>query len=291
MKKNYCFVIYEVIIMKISYPIVFIFLLISSCSYAQVAIRLDSDLEYPAISSPAIAITPQTNYFAQEVFCLDESFFWRKKYNADAIEKDAYFLHSLYIRDMGIGLRIFGMDFNPFYNRFLTYKFNQILRKNKLRFRFSVMMEYYPHDDYFVQGENDRLFSKPETYYNMINTDASIYYTHISKTSRGGSKTKERKGTWGIFFWTDIKKRMVADLHIQTGAYVLIKFRYKKYYSGKRVAFLTEIQLSKNGFKKTTVESSKDMYKGFSLVLGPEYNITNEEYMFTLGLKYSYRNH
>ena len=291
MKKKYCFALNKAIGMRILYFILPIFLMVSFQSYAQLAFRLDSDIEYPAISSPLIAITPQTTYFNKENLCVNESFFWRKKYNADAVEKDAYFFHSLYVRDMGVGLRIFGMDFNPFYNRYLSYKFNQILRKNKLRFRFSLMMEYYFDDDYFVKGKNDRLFSKPETYYNMINTDVVIFYTHISKTSRGGSKTKERKGTWGIFFWTDIKKRMVIDLHIQTGAYVLIKFRYKKYYSGKRIAFLTELQLSKNGFKKTTTESSKDMYKGFSMVFGPEYNMTYEQYMFTLGLKYSYRNH
>ena len=192
---------------------------------------------------------------------------------------------------MGIGLRIFGMDFNPFYNRFLTYKFSQILRKNKLRLRFSLMMEYYPDDDYYIQGENERTFSAPETYYNMINSDVSVFYTHISKTARGGSKTKARKGTWGILFWADIKKRMIVDLHVQTGAYVLIKFRYKKYYSGKKIAFLTEVQLSKNGFEKSAIESSKDMYRGFSLVFGPEYNISYQYYIFNLGLKYNYRNH
>ena len=100
-----------------------------------------------------------------------------------------------------------------------------------------------------------------------------------------------RKGTWGILFWADVKQRMLVDLHIKTAAYVLINFRYKKYYSGKKIAFLTEIQLNRNGFKKTAVESSKDMYKGFSIVIGPEYNITKQFYMLDLGIKYNYRNH
>jgi len=244
---------------------------------------------FTSLSASPIYFTNQMSFFDNMYF--SESFSWRDKYNANGEKKDCYYSHSVYIKDSELGLRLFSVDFNPFYDKFETYGLNQFIRRNKMRMRFSLLMEYYPFDNYYINSESTKVFSKFRTYYDMVNIDMYVRYTHISKTARGDTRTGQRKGSWGFVFWGDLKRRMMFDFQVKTGAYVWTKFQYKKEYSGKKMAFLFEIQLNKNGYAHATTESSKDIYKGLSIVLGPEYNMTHQYYSFNLGIKYNYRNH
>jgi len=259
--------------------------------YAQPIVCSSTEFMSPTISSPSLASLKGVGFFNIDDLYINESFSWRDKYNAYNEEKDCYYSHSIYIKDSELGLRLLSIDFNPFHDKFETYKLNQFTQRNKVRIRFSLLMEYYPFDDYYVNPENTHVFSKFRTYYDMINMDMYIHYTHISKTARGDYRTKQRKGSWGFVFWGDLKRRMLFTFQVKTGAYVWSKFRYKKEYSGKKMALLFEIQLNKNGYSHTTTESSKDIYKGMSIVFGPEYNMTYQRYVFNLGVKYNYRNH
>jgi len=273
--------------------ILLVFGLIFSVLYsnAQPIVCSSTEIMSPVVFPSNTGALSNTKLFSFDDFYFSESFSWRDKYNAYNEEKDCYYSHSIYIKDSELGLRLFSIDFNPFHDKFETYKLNQFIRRNKVRMRFSLLMEYYPFDQYYVNPENTHVFSKFRTYYDMINMDMYIHYTHISKTARGDYRTKQRKGSWGFVFWGDLKRRVLFSFQVKTGAYVWSKFRYKKEYSGKKMALLFEIQLNKDGYSHTITESSKDIYKGMSIVLGPEYNMTSQSYMFNLGIKYNYRNH
>jgi len=276
---------------KRSILILFLFGLFVFSINAQPVICSSTEFMSPVVFPSSSNSLDEIKLFNFDDLYINESFSWRDKYNSYNEKKDCYYSHSLYIKDSELGLRIFSIDFNPFHDKFETYKINQFIRRNKVRMRFSLLMEYYPFDKYYVNPESTHVFSKFRTYYDMINMDMYIRYTHISKTARGGSRTKQRKGSWGFVFWGDLKRRALFSVQIKTGAYVWTKVRYKKEYSGKKMALLFEIQLNKDGYSHTITESSKDMYKGMSIVLGPEYNMTYQRYMFNLGIKYNYRNH
>ena len=266
-------------------------LLLSIVSLSQPIICSSSEIALPAFTVSNLSSNQNMNSFNIGDIYLNESFSWRNKYNAYNEEKNCYYSHSLYIKDSEIGLRVASVDFNPFYEKFETYSLNQFARRNKMRIRFSLLMEYYPFDNYYINAEDSHVFSKIETYYGMINMDMSIRYTHLSRTARGDNRTMQRKGSWGFVIWGDLKRRYDFMFKVKTGKYVWVVLDYKKEYSGKKMSFLTEIQLNKYGFSHATTESSKDLYKGLSIIIGPEYNLTRNYYSLNVGVRYNYRNH
>ena len=65
--------------MKLSFPILLIFIIVSFQLNAQLAVRFESKIEGSAISSPVLFVIPQTKYLSEKDLYMEESFFWRKK--------------------------------------------------------------------------------------------------------------------------------------------------------------------------------------------------------------------
>lgn len=257
---------------------VFLLLICSPVSflYAQ-TIRSVTDLETSAINfNPK---TSQFNYLAPIRF--EEKLFWRKRYNKENQEKDSYYYHSIYFKDSVIGLKYFGFEFNFLHEQFDKTWLNVFRKWNSIRMGFSLSVEYKPFKTLYPINQS----------YEYLNAELYLKYYHIPKSTRGDRTTKYTRGAWGFLVNLEYFGRIVIDFKAKPFSYVWLHARYKKDFDEKYVSFLVEFEINSRGYDVRKVESTKDLYNGITLFLGPEYNLDNQNYALNLGLKMDFRNH
>jgi hypothetical protein len=264
--------------------ILFVMLVCALQSNAQTLLRSSTTLEGTSFST-----TPdftETSYLSRTN--VDQTIYWRKRYNRDSQEKSVYNFHSIYKRDSILGIRLYGIDIDMMSEKFEKRKANTFRYWNKIRLGFSLMIEGNPkHEMYPIE----------EFYYYI---DAEIYfsYLHLPKSARGDRETKARRGAYMLFIMANSSQRM-DSYYLKMDAYFKVKpfqnvwlnLYYHQEYLVQRVSILAEVELNKRGYDKTKVESSKDLYRGITIFGGPEMNVDTKQISLRLGMKCDLRNH
>ena len=211
----------------------------------------------------------------------NETIYWRKRFNSESQLKTVYNFCSIYKLDSIVGIKIYGMDVDLMSEKFDTRKSNSFRYWNKIRVGFVLIMErniYFPP-------------LPPEKIYGYLNGEAYFSYLHIPHQSRGDRATKSRRGSIALFLSATPTRKILAYAKFKPFGNVWIGASFKQRFPIPKICIFTEIELNQKGFDKTKVESSKDLYRGFTIFCGPEYNLTNKSYSFSLGIKYEGRNH
>ena len=211
----------------------------------------------------------------------DQSLYWRGKNHPNNYEKTFYNVHSIYLRDSMLGVRLYGIDFDMLHEAFHKKNTNRFRYWNTMRMGFSFMLEKnYKHDP-FPKGEAMR----------YINAEVFISYMHIPHKSRGDQSGKARVGTWMLFILACPSQKYDVYLKIRPFGLTWLKFYYTKEFDITYTGVCAEVELNRMGYDKSTCHSSKEIYKGVSLFGGAEINLDNNETLIRLGMKLSYRNH
>ena len=215
-------------------------------------------------------------------FDFEQKLYWRKRYNNEGQEKDSYWFHSAYVKNKMLGVKLIGLDFNFLHERFNNNSWNAFRDENCVRAGASLSLEYSPYYEPFPINEA----------YKYVNIDIYLNFLHIAKFSKGDKRTRYRKGTWGMQFYRDVRKRKYVVFKVKPLNYVWLNFRYKKnLYQQELYTFLIEWELNANGYNNCKVESTKNIYKGLVVFAGPEYNRTLKMFLLKIGMNFSYRNH
>jgi hypothetical protein len=94
-----------------------------------------------------------------------------------------------------------------------------------------------------------------------------------------------------LFLSATPTRRILGYVKLKPFGNIWIGAYFKQRYPVPKIGISTEIELNQRGFDKTKVESSKDLYRGFTIFCGPEYNLNSKSISFYLGIKYEGRNH
>ena len=213
---------------------------------------------------------------------LEQTIFWRKRYNKQGQEKDSYFFHSIYFKDSLVGVKLLGFEFNLMHERFEKSRFlNKFRQWNIIRIGGAIGAEHIFWNDYHSE----------EDLFEYFNGNIYLSYYHIPKKTRGDRTTKNTRGSWGFLVDVEFNGRYFLDFYIKAFPYTKMHIRHKsdrikrKYY-----ALLFEFELNEHAYNINRVESTKDIYSGVSLLLGFEYNPI-VKLTLNLGIKMDYRNH
>ena len=245
------------------------------------------------IETSVFAVTPDfvnPNYLDHTN--IDQTIYWRRRYNGDSQEKTVYNFHSIFKRDSIIGVRVYGIDVDMMTDVFEKQGANSFRYWNKLRMGFTLILQ-----------KNPKLPDYPsDQFYNYINGEMYLSYLHLLRGARGDRMTKSRRGSFMAFFLITPTFRIDIHCKINLGS-VWMKGYYnqeygniweKEYWSSinrPRVGLCAEWETNPRGYDKTKVHSSKDLYRGFTLVFGPEYDLHTKEISLRVGMKWDLRNH
>jgi len=207
---------------------------------------------------------------------INETFYWRKKYNKESQHKSVYNFSSLYKRDSVIGLRLYGMDIDLMSEKFDKRKANNFRQWNHLRLGFALLAESY---------------NTGKTTYEYPDGEIYLSFVHIPPKARGDKTTKSHKNSFEMFILASPLKRFDGYLKYKPFGNVWLKTYYHQERFIPRVGVSVEIETNKNGFKHSNVESSKDIYKGLTFCVSPEIDLKSNRISLSVGIKYDYINH
>jgi len=228
-----------------------------------------------------IFLRSSTKVEYSEQISFDQTIYWRKHFSKESMPKTVYNFHSIYKKDSLLGILLYGIDIDMMSDKFEKSKGNSFRYWNKIRMGFGLMLERNPYNPPFPI----------ETAYNYINAEIYLSYLHLPRSSRGDRNTKSRRGSFALFLLATPSKRFEGYLKFKPFGRAWIKPYFKQEYSIKHIGICTEIELNQRGYDKTKSESSKDIYKGFTIFCGPEYNLDSKNIYFYAGIKYDGRNH
>jgi len=211
---------------------------------------------------------------------MDQTIYWRQKFNAESQAKTIYHLQSIFKRDSMIGVRLYGMDIDMMSDAFEKKGANRFRYWNKLRLGFTLILEKNRHrPDYPL-----------EEFYNYLDGEFYIHYLHLSQSTRGDRTTRFRRGSFAIFLLATPSRRIDAYVKVNVGG-VWLKPYYFQEYGIPRVGFCAEWETNPKGYSKTKCHSSKDLYRGVTLIGGTEMNLDTRQISLRLGVKLDMRNH
>ena len=245
---------------------------------AQCLFRTNSMIDF----SPASVGTENYDFKFFERLRIDESLFYRTRYNKAGNEKSMYHLLSLYKRFEVIGFCPYGIDYDIFSERFEKNKGNTFRYWNKIRMGFKILFETNPN----VPAESPIEYLDGEMY---------VSYLHLPHGARGDQTTKARKGSFQLFLLATPSQRANAYMKLNVGC-VWIKTYYRQEKKDLKefeysAGLCTEIEINKKGYNQSIVSSSRDVYRGTTLFIDTEYNIKLSRVFLNLGISITTENH
>lgn len=217
-----------------------------------------------------------------EILNLEESLYYRNRYNGESKEKSLYNIFSLYKRNAFVGLCPYGMDIDMMKEYFEKSRGNNFRYWNKIRMGFKLLLEV-------------NLIDSAESALDYLDGEIYFSYLHIPHGARGDQTTKARKGSFMMYILATPSLRGLGYMKFNVGS-VWIKLYYRQekkrlreleYYSGINA----EVEVNRNGYNRSIVESSRDVYRGLTLFAGPEYNIKLNRIIMNIGISITTENH
>ncbi|MFZ2072423.1 MAG: hypothetical protein WA101_03270 [Minisyncoccia bacterium] len=211
-------------------------------------------------------------------FSFIEKISWRRRLNRDSQPKTVYNFSSIYKLDSIWGIGLYGLDIDLMSEKFEKKSGNNFRYQNKMRLGFVVMLE----KNIYYKAPYDFIYPNAELY---------LSYLHLPHKARGDRNTKTRKGSVMIFGSITPTRRISTYIKFKPFGKAWIGLSFKQRFPIPKIGLFAEIELNKRGYDKTKTESSKDLYRGFTIFGGPDYDIKGQSYSFFLGIKYEGRNH
>ena len=266
---------------------IFVVLFVAYCvlqSSAQLLLRTNSVADISAISLGTNLKNPSYG----ERLSLEESFFYRKRFNREDREKTVYNIFTIYKKNAVVGFCPYGIDIDMMSENFERSKPNTFRYRNKIRMGFKLLFETDP-------GYPDL----PLLYY--LNAEFYGSYLHLPHSARGDQTTKARKGSFmafmlvtpgssNDFFVTNASTKFLGYMKYNVGS-AWIKAYLRQGGSITYTGLYAEFELNPKGYGKNKVESSKDTYRGITLFGGPEYQIQINRISINFGISLTTENH
>ena len=168
---------------------------------AQLLLRTTSTGDFSAISLGSdlknVSFGERTN--------LEESLYYRRRYNGQGKEKTDYNIFTVYKRDDIIGFCPFGIDVDIMGEHFEKSKGNTFRYWNKIRMglKFSLEKNFTDSEDLLIN------YLSPEVYFS---------YLHLPFCARGDLTTKARKGSFMFFILASPLKKYLAYIKFNVGS-------------------------------------------------------------------------
>ncbi|MBU0627446.1 hypothetical protein KKH82_08840, partial [Patescibacteria group bacterium] len=240
---------------------------------AQLLLRTNSIADISAISVG----TPQSISFGQSTN-LEESFYYRQRYDKNGLEKSRYNIFSMYKRGEMLGFCPYGKEIDLMNENFEKSKGNTFRYWNKIRMGMKILVEESAYER-----------ATEELWYYL---DGEVYlsYLHLPRTARGDQTTRVRKGSFMISVLATPSRRFLGYMKYNVGStWIKTYYRQENYIS--YVGIYIEIEINKKGYNRSLVASSRDIYRGITLFGGPEYNLTQSQISLNLGISITTENH
>jgi len=263
---------------KVFICIVFLVVFFFLNANSQTLLRTNSAFDFSAIS----VNSGFNNFNYADVINFEESIYYRRKYNKESKIKCSYFIFTLYKKNSSIGICPYGIDFDLMSEHFKKNKANTFRYWNKMRMGLKFVF------DKKINSPEIKLFDfiAPELYFS---------YLHLPHSSRGDLTTKARKGSFMFFLMVAPLKRSLVYTKFNVGsAWIKPYFKQEsiRFYNMENSAGLNvEFEINKNGYNKSCVQSSRDIYRGITVFGGPEYNLSQSRIFMNIGVSITTENH
>jgi len=219
----------------------------------------------------------------------DQTFYWKKHYNSEDHEKTVYNFHSLYKRNSVIGVCVYGIDIDMMSDWFEKSKENKFRYWNKIRMGFKLLIEVNSH----------YLVSPWKKFYRYLNGEIYLSYLHLPHQARGDQTTKYRKGSFMLFALTSPSQQLqnlnyqkfVGYMKYKAIGSTWFKAYYHQDYGVDYMGISIEVELNKRGFNQSIVQSSRDIYRGWTIFGGMEFKLQSNHISLILGIKLDLRDH
>lgn len=241
-------------------------------------LRTNTAAEISAISTG----TDLKNKEFGERFNLEESLYYRSRYNGQSKEKSHYNIFSVYKRNSHFGICPYGIDVDIMSEKFEKNRANTFRQWNKIRMGFKLLLE------------ND-LNDSDQYGWDYLDGEMFFSYLHLPRTARGDQTTKARKGSFMMYLQICPSMRGTAYMKLNVGSvWIKTYYRQEKNYLKEldnSVGLNIEIEINRNGYNRSIVESSRDVYRGVTLIIGPEYNLKFQRIFLNIGISLTTENH
>lgn len=245
---------------------------------AQLLLRTNSVGEFSAISMGS----DLKNFNYGERINVEESMYYRSRYGNDDKEKTVYNVFSIFKRDEVLGICPYGMDIDILSEKFEKNRANTFRYWNKIRMGYKFIFETDLNDT-------------NQSFINFLKGEVYMSFLHLPRSARGDQTTKARKGSFMIFGSVTPMQRVYAYMKFNVG-YAWIKPYYSQdqsFLSGweYKAGLNVEVEVNKNGYDHSIVQSSRDVYRGLTVFGGPEYNIELKRIFLNIGVSVTTENH
>jgi hypothetical protein len=211
----------------------------------------------------------------------EQTVHWKRRFNKFKREKMLSNFYSLYKRNNMLGARIYGFELDPLISGFESTKGSTFKLWNKIRIGFS----------FNVEGELDSPELPWDEYFGYLDGELYFRYSHLPRSARGDKRTKYRKGSIDALFLITANERADCYFKIKPIGCAWLKAYYKKERHIQHLGICAEIEVRNDGYGGIKFGSSKDLYRGFTFIGGPEYNMKTKQVSFNLGVKFDARNY
>jgi len=213
-------------------------------------------------------------------------FFLKRRLTKDQREKLSYNTFGVFKRDSTIGFKI-GYDFDLISENFEKSRGNSFRYWNHLRARF----------DFIINDKVDH-FQFEEYILDLFDAEMSLSYLHIPRNLRGDQKLIHRRGYFEF-------KVSMKGISFDTYSHVRFKphgniwiriFHDSRHYARpvvhRFIGLDCELEFNEKGYRQSTKSSiTKDVYKGFSFVIGGKFDLVTMSPYAHFGIRLQMRNH
>lgn len=234
------------------------------------------------LESSVITLNADSNNFSGlDQTSFDQTIWWRNRYNRAKHEKMSNTFLSLYKRNDMIGARIYGADLDLMAEEFESSRANTFRLWNKLRLGFALLVEKDPSIAPLPWDES----------YGYLDGEIYFRYAHIPHSGRGDKRTKYRRGSFEAFFLLTAQKRASAYIKAKPIGSTWLKVYYRQEHKIQQAGLCLEVEAHSDGYGHIRYGSSKDVYRGFTFIGGPELDLHTSKISLRFGVKWDFRNY
>ncbi|PKP23032.1 MAG: hypothetical protein CVU05_01255 [Bacteroidetes bacterium HGW-Bacteroidetes-21] len=244
---------------------------------AQFIVRSESRVETMPFTLNSDVKQPALFYRAE----FEQKIFWRTMFNEKDQEKTVYHFHSVYKLDSIIGAVIYGIDIDMLGAAFKKQGPNRFRYWNKLRLGMALLAEANPEWDPIPA----------EKFYDYLNAMVYISFLHLPSKARGDQTTKARRGSYMLYAMMTPSQRQEFFLKFKPVGSTWVKFNYFKEFNEVWAGAGVEVEVNPNGYDNSVTHSSKDVYRGLTIMAGTWMNTSSQELSLRVGLKWNMCNH
>jgi hypothetical protein len=208
----------------------------------------------------------------------------RAKLKNNTGPKLSYWKTGLFLKDSLTGITS-GYNFDLMAEQFDSFKGRNFRHWNRLRMGMYIIAHNHIKD-----------LSHVSNYLDLLDAELTISYLYIPRNARGDELLSTHRGYVELYASIRSDFDTYAYIGMKPWGTGWVRISYEDNHNHDNLSYRLlgismEILLNTKGYHKGLTKTTKDQYKGLSLVIGSTYNLLNKQQTLFIGVRVQARNH